>query len=303
MKSTLPKVLHPLLGRPLLAHVIDIVRDGGINDVVVVIGHGAEQVREAFRDTGIKFVEQSQQLGTGHAVACAETAINEDFDNILILCGDTPLFRPETINELIQRHETNQNKLSLLTAKFADPTGYGRIVRSPDGAFRKVVEEKDASRKEKAISEVNTGTYLVDRSLLFELVKLLRADNAQGEYYLTDIVELAVDRNERVEAYCLATEEEALGVNSRRQLAQAEGILLCRIRHKFMDAGVTLSLPETIYIEPEVDIGRDVFIGPHTIIKSGTRIGEYATIHGHCYISGAVIEPGVTVEPFTVLKG
>ncbi|NPA95499.1 MAG: bifunctional N-acetylglucosamine-1-phosphate uridyltransferase/glucosamine-1-phosphate acetyltransferase, partial [Thermodesulfobacteria bacterium] len=214
-----------------------------------------------------------------------------------------PLFKPQTINEFIQRHEANRNKLSLLSAKFHDPTGYGRIVRGPDGTFRKVVEEKDATSQEKAIKEVNTGTYLVDRSLLFQLVKLLDADNAQGEYYLTDIVELAVGRGERVEAYCLATEEEALGVNSRRQLAQAENVLLWRIRHRLMDAGVTLSLPDTIYIESDVEIGRDVFIGPHTIIKSGTRIGEGATVLGHSYISGAVIDAGHTVEPFTVLKG
>ncbi len=303
MRSSVPKVLHPLLGRPLLGHVLGLLRASGIDRIVVVVGHGADRVMETFRGAGLDFVIQEQQLGTGHAVACAEKEVGPGDSDILIICGDTPLIREETLKEFIRRHQESGNRLSILSSNFPNPTGYGRIVRDHNGVFKRIVEEKDALETEKRITEINTGTYLVDRKVLFTLVKELSSDNAQGEYYLTDIVELAVNEGLKVDAFCLASEEEALGVNSRYQLAVAEKVLLNRKRKALMDSGVTISMPDTVYVEPEVRVEPDSFIGPGTILKGKSTVGAGAFIAGHCYIEDAQIPAGKTLEPFTILRG
>ncbi len=303
MKSSLPKVLHRLIGQPLLAHVIDILEDAGVNDIYVVVGHGADRVVEAFKDYSIHFVRQDRQLGTGHAVKIAEPALSHLVGEILIICGDTPLFRSETLARFVKNHNESRNGVSILSAHLSEPTGYGRIIRDSSGRFKKIVEEKDASFEEKRVSEVNTGTYLVDKDLLFELVKRIDCDNAQGEFYLTDIVELATISGHRVGAFCLASHEEALGVNSRNQLAEAERVLLSRIRDKWMAQGVTISMPDTVYLEKSVTIGKDTCIGPFSMLKGATTIGEGVEIGAHSIIQDAEIPSGSIVDPYSYIKG
>ena len=301
MKSCIPKVLQRLLGIPLLAHVLDLLKVVGVDSVFVVIGHGAEQVKESFSDWPVNFVVQREQLGTGHAVAISEEALTCSCGHVLIMCGDTPLFLPSTLQKFISFHMDSGNKLSILSARFSNPTGYGRIIRNGLGRFKKIVEEKDASSAEQEITEVNSGTYIVDKEVLFELVQKIGCDNAQGEFYLTDIVELASSSGYRVDAFPLASEEEALGVNSRTQLATAERILLKRIREKWMSEGVTFSMPETTYVEKGVKIGKDTIVGPCCILKGSTVIGEGVEIGPHSFIEDTNIPAGTTVEPFSYL--
>ncbi len=298
MKSRLPKVLHPLLGKPLLAHVIDLLKSVSVEQIVVVIGHGADKVRRFFNDD-VEFVYQEQQLGTGHAVACARDALAGVKQSVLIICGDTPLFQQVTLKSFIDAHHKSNNIVSILSSHFANPFGYGRIVRDGLGNFSRIVEEKDATEEEKAIKEVNTGTYMVEAQFLFELVSQLECNNAQGEYYLTDIVGLAASNGLKVGAFPLAKEEEALGVNSRAQLARAEAVLLRRKRGELMDSGVTLSMPETIYVEPDVEAGPDCQIGPFCILKGKTVLGEGVKLDSHCYIKDSVIKPRVYISAFS----
>ncbi len=303
MKSSLPKVLHRLLGLPLLGHVVDLLKVVGVDSIFVVVGHGAEKVRETFKGWPVTFVIQKEQLGTGHAVKTSETALAQRHGQVLIMCGDAPLFLPKTLENFIHSHKDSGNKLSILSARFSDPTGYGRIIRDKAGRFKKIVEEKDASPSERAISEVNTGTYLVDKDVLFEVVQKIGCDNAQGEFYLTDIVELASGSGYGVDAFSLASEEEALGVNSRSQLATAERILLSRVREKWMAEGVTFSMPETTYIEKDVKIGKDTLVGPFCILKGSTVIGEGVQIGAHSFIQDTRVPAGAKIKPYSYLIG
>ncbi len=303
MKSRLPKVLHPLLGKPLLAHVIDLLKSMSVEQIVVVVGHGAELVRRTFNQE-FEFVYQQEQLGTGHAVACAKDALLERKHSVLIICGDTPLFQKTTLESFIDAHHQSHNVVSILSSHFENPFGYGRIVRDGSGNFSRIVEEKDATEEEKTITEVNTGTYMVEVRFLFELVTQLECNNAQGEYYLTDIVGLAASKGLKVGAYPFAEEEEALGVNSRAQLARAESVLLHRKRAELMDFGVTLSMPETIYIEPCVEVGQDCQIGPFCVLKGKTVLGEGVKLDAHCYIEDSVISSRAYISAFSkVING
>ncbi len=304
MKSALPKVLHSLLGKPLLRHVIDLLDNIGVNDIIVVVGHGAQMVKSEFSNDDCEFVIQEEQLGTGHAVMCAEQSLKKREGDLLILCGDTPLFTHKTLTRFIREHQDANNELSILSAAFSDPTGYGRILRDEHRDFLGIVEEKDATNEQRSIQEVNTGVYLVKIPLLCQLITKLSCNNAQGEFYLTDTVELARQKGHKVGAFCLATEEEALGVNSRSQLADAEAILLNRIRSRHMDRGVTLSMPSTIYIEDTVSIDNDVTICPNCILAGQTVIGQGAKIGAFSYLENADIPSGANVPPYTqVING
>ncbi len=303
MKSSQPKVLHRLIGKPLLGHVIDILEDTGVKEIHVVVGHGGDRVVKAFSDYSIHFIRQDQQLGTGHAVKIAETTLSHFVGDILIICGDTPLILPETLVQFIKNHNQSKNEVSILSARLSEPTGYGRIIRDSGGRFKKIIEEKDASLEERRVSEVNTGTYLADRKVLFELVKRIDCDNAQGEFYLTDIVELATISGLSVDAFCLASQEEALGVNSRNQLAEAERVLLSRIRERWMARGVTISMPDTVYVEKSVTIGQDTLIGPFSMLTGATTIGQSVKVGAHCIIQDAEVPSGSVVEPYSYIKG
>ncbi len=305
MKSSFPKVLHQLLGRPLVGYVLSLLDAIGLRRSVVVIGHKAEMVRSYLDSIGMRWVIQEEQLGTGHAVMATRQAMRDFHGNALILCGDTPLLTVETISRFINEHEKTGADLSILSAKMSDPAGYGRIVRfskEPDRVAA-IIEEKDASDEVRAISEINTGIYAVNIDRLYEWLEKVGCDNAQREYYLTDIAGLAVSDGHPVRAFPFASAEEALGVNSRKELAEAEGILLERIRSRWMGEGVTFRIPSTVYIEPEVQLSPDVTIAPHVVLEGKTTVGRGAFVGPFCHLRNASVAPGEIVPPYSRLSG
>ncbi len=300
MKSLRPKVLHELVGTPLVGHVIKLLKELAIKRIITVIGHGAEQVSEYISAFGCETVVQEEQLGTGHAVACAEELLKDFSGNVLIICGDTPLLKPSTLKEFLHRHIDSGNILSVLSSRFADPYGYGRIVRDDTNAFLGIVEEKDADQGIRQVREVNTGTYLVEARFLFRALKGLDNDNQQGEFYLTDIVAMAVDEGRDVDAYPICSEEEALGVNSREQLSEAESVLLSRIRSRLMASGVTFENANSVYVEPEVQIGADTVIEPCVVLRGETVIGTSARIGSFSVLENVQVSDGVVLPPCTI---
>lgn len=288
MKSELPKVLHPIAGRPMLSHVVKTASVLDAMPIVPVIGHGAELVRTTLAEEELAFAIQEEQLGTGHALLCAESSLNGFSGDLLLLCGDVPLLRESTLQGLLEHHRTTSASVTILTAQMKDPTGYGRIIRGANGVER-IVEEKDASGSERQVDEINTGIYVFRAPEAFEFLRGLDNSNAQGEYYLTDIVAAARKAGERVEALLVETAAEAMGINDRVQLSQAEAIMRQRINEAHQRAGVTLVDPATTYIE------HDVVIGPDTLIHPGVHLRGKATIG-----SGCEIEPGVVVTDCTI---
>jgi bifunctional UDP-N-acetylglucosamine pyrophosphorylase/glucosamine-1-phosphate N-acetyltransferase len=288
MKSQLPKVLHEVAGEPMLAHVIKGAGRLGAEPIVVVIGHGADQVRAACTAPGVTFALQAEQLGTGHALQCAAPALAGFSGDLLLLCGDVPLLRAETLQELLEHHRAEQATVTVLTAILDNPHGYGRIIRSA-GGVEKIVEEKDATPAERAVGEINTGIYLLAAPRVFALLAGLTTDNAQGEYYLTDVVAAARAAGERVAALAAAAAEESMGINDRVQLATAGAALRTRINTAHMRAGVTLVDPAATYIDPEVSIGADSVLHPGVHLRGRTVIG-----------SACVLEPGVVVTDCTL---
>lgn len=230
MKSTLPKVLHPLSGRPLLAYVLDTARGLHAERIVVVVGHRASLIRAAFPETDLIFVEQTRRLGTGHAVRRAEKALADFPGRILILCGDVPLLTEETLSSFLGFHQAKKATVSLLTTVLEDPSGYGRVLRNPDGTLARIVEDRDAGPDEKSSKEINTGVYCVERDFLFSAVSAIKRGNAQKEYYLTDIIEIGARRGVKMAAFVVPDCAEALGINSPEDLAGAALILEAR-RH------------------------------------------------------------------------
>ncbi|MDT8444537.1 MAG: bifunctional UDP-N-acetylglucosamine diphosphorylase/glucosamine-1-phosphate N-acetyltransferase GlmU [Desulfuromonadales bacterium] len=288
MKSDLPKVLHQVAGKPMLNHVVQTARDLEAAPVISVIGHAADQVRRSLASENLCFVLQAEQLGTGHALLCAEAALESFTGDLLLLCGDVPLLRASTLRQLLAHHHEHSACISILTAQMPDPTGYGRIIRGPAGVER-IVEEKDASSEERQVDEINTGIYLFRTPEVFGLLHQLDNRNAQGEYYLTDVVAAARAAGERVEALLVDNAEEAMGINDRVQLARAGILMRQRINEAHQRAGVTLIDPGVTYIDPEVAIGCDTLIHPGVHLRGMTTIG-----------SGCEIEPGVIVTDCTV---
>jgi bifunctional UDP-N-acetylglucosamine pyrophosphorylase/glucosamine-1-phosphate N-acetyltransferase len=281
MRSGLVKVMHPLLGRRMLSFPLECCLDGlHAAKTIVVVGHQAGQIRQAFADPRITFVEQKDQLGTGHAVAVTEPMLKDFKGTILILSADTPLISAQTLLEMVKHHRRQKAMLTMLTAYRADPTDYGRVIRSKGagGMVQRVVEEKDATEKEQKIKEVNTGIYCIEAPFLFPTLATLRADNAQGEYYLPDIIERALSKKKKVATFVAPDPVEVMGINTRAELAQAEDIVAERVRRHWMAEGVTMHDPGSVYIEPTVRIGRDTVIRPNCYLRGETVIGEGCTI-------------------------
>ncbi len=233
MKSKLYKVLHPVCGKPMVQHVVDHIQTLDVNRIVTVVGHGAEKVQHQLGDKS-EYVLQAEQLGTAHAVQQAEGILGNEEGTTLVVCGDTPLIRPETMQALFEHHQAKNAKATILTAIAENPTGYGRILRSENGQVEQIVEQKDASAAQQLVKEINTGTYCFDNKLLFETLKLVKNDNAQGEYYLPDVIEILQKQGDIVEAYVTDDFEETLGVNDRVALSQAETLMRARINEKHM---------------------------------------------------------------------
>ncbi len=300
MNSELAKVLHPLLGRPLLAYPLAACRDAGVGRIVAVVGHQADRVREALAAPDLAFALQAEQRGTGHAVSVARDALHGFSGTALILCGDVPLLRPETLVLLADRHRASGDRVTVLSMEPADPTGYGRLVRDGDGRLRAIVEERDADGAQRAVREVNTGTYAVDVPWLWDAVAGLAADNSQGEYYLTDIVAAAA-REGRAGSVLLEDPDEVMGINSRVHLAEAGAVLRDRINRAWMEAGVTLEDPSSTWIEPGVVLSADVTVGPGVRLAGATRVAVGAWIETGCVVTDSEIGAGARVKPYSVV--
>ena len=294
MKSKLYKVLHPVCGKPMVQHVIDQVNQLQIEDIVTVIGHGAEKVQEQLGDS-CKYALQEQQLGTAHAVMQAESVLSAKSGTTLVICGDTPLIKAETMKELIALHEQSQAKATILTAYADNPAGYGRVLRGEGGLVEKIVEHKDASEEERYVKEINTGTYCFDNQALFSALKKVSNENVQGEYYLPDVIEILKEEGEVVTAFQSSDFEETLGVNDRVALSQAEQILRKRINETHMRNGVTIIDPVTTFIEADVQIGQDTVINPGSFIKGKSIIGQDCLIGPNTEISNCEIGDGTEV--------
>ena len=277
MKSKLPKVLHKAGGKTMLQHVIDAAKAAGAKRNIVVTGFGGEMVREAIGDQA-EFVTQTEQLGTGHAVLQTKDLLKDETGTVMVLCGDTPLLTGALLKKLYDEHVAAEAKATVLTAIMPDATGYGRIIRSADGSVEKIVEHKDATAEEREVREVNSGIYCFAAKDLFEALSHVTNDNAQGEYYLPDVLEILKKKCEKIWAVAADDYEDTLGINSRLQLAGAEKILRRRKNEELMSEGVTIMDPATTYIDDDVKVGRDTVIYPMTWLEHGTVIGEECEI-------------------------
>ncbi|MDK7303341.1 bifunctional UDP-N-acetylglucosamine diphosphorylase/glucosamine-1-phosphate N-acetyltransferase GlmU [Aerococcus urinae] len=295
MKSNKYKVLHEVANKPMVAHVLDNVKAAGFNEVITIVGFGAEEVEKVLAGQS-QFCLQEEQLGTGHAVLQAEDLLADKSGSTLVICGDTPLITQATLEDLLDVHEAEGAKASILTAKAEDPSGYGRIIRKQDGSVAKIVEEKDAKPEEKAVKEINTGTYVFDNQALFEALHQVGNDNAQGEYYLPDVIEILRSQGERISAYQMADFGESLGVNDRQALAQANQLYYQRNNRYWMDNGVTILDPQTTKIDAEVSIGQDTIIEGQVNLLGQTRIGKNCHILGNSQIVDSQIGDEVTVD-------
>ena len=328
MRSGTTKALHSVAGRPLLWYMVALARRVADARVVVVIGHQADRVRQFLDQSKSDFEPfdvalQPEQLGTGHAVRQAQAVLMPNgkaaSKYCLIVNADTPLLRRATVQRLLTRHEKEKAVLTLLSAELPEPRGYGRVVRGDKGQVVKVVEEADATRAERAIHEVNAGTYVVDTSFLFKALARVRAKNVQGEYYLTDIVGLAAAEGRKVTGLQTSDSRECLGVNTREHLAMVEQVMRERIRARWLNAGVTMLDPRTTFIDDTVTIGMDTVlhpgvtleghtnIGPGCVIRSASRVtnsvvGKAVTIQDSSVVDQAVIEDHATVGPFAHIR-
>ncbi len=293
MRSVKLKVLHKIADRALLHHVYDTSKQIQNNSIVIVYGHGGELVKEELQELDVDWVEQKQQLGTGHAVQQADKFINGD-DKVLILYGDVPLLKKTTIDKLLAN--VSQNSIGLLTVDLDNPTGYGRIVRAKDGSVLKIVEEKDSNDKEKLITEGNTGIIAAQGDLLKQWLSKLENSNAQKEYYLTDIIEMAVNDDIDVKTNHPDTQDEVLGINDRSQLAHLERVFQLQQAEELMKQGVTLRDPARIDVRGKFDgIGQDVEIDINVIFEGSNTIGNRVKIGSNCILKNAVIGDGVEI--------
>ncbi|PYQ31481.1 MAG: bifunctional UDP-N-acetylglucosamine diphosphorylase/glucosamine-1-phosphate N-acetyltransferase GlmU [Acidobacteria bacterium] len=289
MKSATVKVLHRAAGRPIINYVVDLASQVSDKLPIVVVGHQREAVQKWLGDRA-RYAVQEEQLGTGHAVLQAAQVLGKAGGRkILILSGDVPLTRPETLQHLIEEHERSGNALTLLTMRLANPAMYGRIVRDSKGAVTRIVEAKEATQEEKKIGEVNAGIYLFDGDQLFDNLRRLSSKNAQGEYYLTDVLGILRKSGKRVGAVVVDDPVEALGVNSRAELATVESEIQRRVVEKLMAEGVTFRNPATVVIDSLVTIGPDTVIYPFVTLEGATKIGR-----------GCVLDPGVHLHNVTV---
>lgn len=317
MKSNLYKVLHPVCGLPMVEHVLRAVLQAGVTDTLTIVGHGAEAVQEALGDRSL-FALQEQQLGTGHAVLQAKEHFATKEGHTLVICGDTPLIQADTLNQLFKTHIDSQAQATVLTANAENPTGYGRIIRNQEGHVIKIVEQKDGNPEELAVTEINTGTYVFENRILFELLEQVTNDNAQGEYYLPDVIGLIQNQSGVIRAYQMDNMDEALGVNDRLALSQAEQVMQARILEAHMVQGVTIQNPATTRIEVDVIIGSDTMIEQGVSLKGKTVIGQdcrigmnteivESKIADHVEITQSVIEYSTvdqktTIGPFAHLR-
>lgn len=317
MKSSLLKVLHPLLGKPMLGHVVDNVTAAGVTRVIVVVGYQQGRVR-AYLGERVEYAHQTEQKGTGHALMQTEPLLRGATGHVLLLNGDNPMVSAATLADLVSRHQAGGYAETVLSAVLADPSGYGRIVRAADGTLDRIVEEKDATPAERRINEINTGVACLQLDGLFDYLSLLEADNAQAEYYVTDLIKVLRRAGLPVGVTEATDPEAVLAPNDRRELAAAEAVLRRRILDDWMRAGVTICDPASTYIEAEVQIGRDTVVFPGTRLEGRTeigndcrvgpgarlvdcRLGDEVTVV-ESVLQGATVGPGRRIGPFVTIN-
>lgn len=318
LRSQVPKSLHRVCGRPMLVHILRTIE--GLTDYkqVVVVGFSHDTIREALSNYNVEFALQEKRLGTGHAVITTASMFENYDGDVMVLVGDAPLLTQSTIEKLLDRHRHQDASATILTTKMKNPTGYGRILRHQDGAVLKIVEDKDANIYEKKVNEINTGTYIFDCKELFEALQSIKPNNEQGEYYLTDVIDIMVKKKKRVEAYITKDPAETMGINDRVQFAKAERIMRDRILTRLMLSGVTIIDPASTFIDDSVSIEMDTIIHPNSHLVGKTKIGsgceigpltqiENCDIGTDCrinssYLRGCTIPPGMNIGPFANLQ-
>ncbi|QMV45016.1 bifunctional UDP-N-acetylglucosamine diphosphorylase/glucosamine-1-phosphate N-acetyltransferase GlmU [Cohnella cholangitidis] len=301
MKSKLYKVLHSVCGKPMVGHVLDAVRGASCERSVVIVGHGAEVVKSTLGDT-VEYALQSEQLGTGHAVLQAAPLLENEEGVTVVICGDTPLVRQETIEAMIDLHTKQGAAATILTADLSDPAGYGRIVRGADNSVLRIVEHKDCTPEEAAIKEINTGTYCFDNRKLFQALAQVTNDNAQGEYYLPDVIGILQRDGDAIVACLVEDPAEAIGVNDRIALGEAERLMRLRINKGHQVNGVTFIDAEHTYIEANVKIGSDTILYPGTVLRGQTTIGADCVIGPSTELTDTVVGDSAMIRQ-TVAEG
>jgi len=301
MKSAIPKVLHPACGLPLIERVLRAADPLGPQTVVVVVGHEAEQVTSRLEHRpGVAFAVQEPQLGTGHALLQAEPALQGQTGTVVVLSGDVPLLRPETLQQLVSTHLAHQAAATVLTSQVDDPTGYGRIVRE-NGRITAIVEHRDASPEVRAITEINSAIYAFDLAPLFEALRSIGSANAQGEYYLPDLVRIYRDRGLPVETVRLDDPTEIMGVNTRSELSYVAARLRDRKNGELMAAGVTIVDPRATWIDPDVAVGADTVLHPGVYLQGRTTIGSRCELHSNVRVVDSSIDDDVFVNSFCLI--
>lgn len=301
MKSSTPKVLHKVCGKEMVNHVIDIMRKADLSSINVIVGKGADQVKAATSSREVTYSLQEKQLGTGHAVMCTKEFLKDKKGIVAIFTGDAPLIKECTVRSLVKFHEEGKFKASILTSKIDDPAKYGRVMRSGNGEVEKIVECKDCNEQELKINEINAGMYVFDIESLIESLSKLSNNNAQGEYYLTDVIGILGQQGHKIGA--MVTDfQQTIGVNSRAELAMTESILKERINNMHMENGVTLIDPNNTYIGSDVIIGQDTIIYPGNIIEGKTIIKEKCTLYQNCRIVDSTLEVMVNVQSSVIME-
>lgn len=299
MKSSLYKVLHSVAGKPMVEHVIEQVEAINVDEIVTIVGFGAEMVKEHVGDRS-KYALQKEQLGTGHAVLATADLLKDKKGTTLVICGDTPLLTSDTLSKLVQHHEETKAKATILSAVAKDASGYGRIIRNDKNLVEKIVEHKDASEAELLVNEFNTGTYCFDNEFLFDALNSVGNDNAQGEYYLPDVISILKNKGEIVTAFVMDSEDESMGINDRVALAKANQIMTARINENHMRNGVTFIDPSITYIESDVLIGQDTLIEPGVVLRGKTVIGDNCFVSANSDISDSIIGNNVKIHSSTL---
>ena len=300
IKSDLPKVLHKVCGKEMVNHVIDTLRKGNVEDINVIVGKGAELVKENTKSRDVSYSLQEEQLGTGHAVKCAIDFLKDKKGTVAVFNGDAPLIEEGTIEELFKIHKESGNSATILTSILDDASGYGRIIRDGNEVL-KIVEHKDCNEEELKVKEINSGMYCFEIESLVECLGKLSNNNSQGEYYLTDVIGMLKEKDEKVGALVI-NHEETLGVNSRVQLAEVEAILRKRINNKHLENGVTIIDPNSTYIGIDVEIGQDTIIYPGNVLEGNTVIGKGCILYPNSRINNSIIGEGVDIQSSVILE-
>lgn len=301
MKSALPKVLHPIGGQPMLHYPLQAAKQAGFDQLAVVVGHQAEKVQQAFSADKVTWVEQTEQLGTGHALLCAAESLAGFSGTLLLLCGDVPLLQAETLQQMQKFHRHEKAAVTVLTAEMPNPTGYGRVIRNGDQVLQ-IVEEKDATEQQRRVVEINTGTYMFDAEFVFSALKNLKTDNAQGEYYLTDVVAAAVAAGQKTRAVCVSDPTAVMGINDRCQLAEAEAVMRWRVNTELMQSGVSMIDPTTVYVEATVEVGADTVLHPNVQLRGITKIGQNCTVESGVVVVDSNIADAVHLKAGSAIE-